>query len=237
MILNLLESEDPDKDELMRELADGILYQQSKNGRFDTFFFSNQATGKDYYPGEALLALMSLYEHTGEQRYLDSVTEALPYYVSYFENTPNTAFVPWQTQAFVKYYEETEDQAAADFVFAMNDFMVGAFSTGESCEPYTASAGIVTGVYVEGMTQAYALAKMVGDKERADCYERFIHDGLQTVLDLQFPLQDLDLSVYSEDTFKTAEGGFVGSIKDLTMQVDRNQHAVMALIRAYEVGL
>ncbi|QQR54527.1 hypothetical protein IPG41_05030 [Candidatus Peregrinibacteria bacterium] len=232
MILNLLESEDPEKEELMRELADGILYAQAENGELDTFFYSDRATGVDYYPGEALLALMSLYEHTGEPRYLEAVSKALPYYEAYFKENPNTAFVPWQTQAFFKYYENTEEQAAADFIFAMNDFMVQKFSEGQ-CDPNLNSAGIVAAVFSEGMNKAYELAERVGDEERSRCYARFIRNGAEKVMELQFPMEDQN----AEDFEAAAWGGFYGSKGDWLMQVDRNQHAVMALMGAYELGL
>ncbi len=238
MILNLLESDDPEKDELMRELADGILYLQQDDGGFDTFFYSDRDTGLDYYPGEALLALSALYEYTEEQRYLDAVKAALPYYEAYFDETSNTAFVPWQTQAYSKYFLLTGDTEASDFVFKMNDYMTAHFSEdGGTCSPDTESAGIVTAVYVEGMTRAYTVAKTVGDEERAECYARFIQAGSKTVMGLQFPMEDLNLDDYSEAAIVTATGGFCGSKTDVTMQVDRNQHATMALMRAYELGL
>lgn len=238
MILNLLESDDQDKDTLMSELADGILYHQREDGSLDTFFYSDRDTGQDYYPGEALLALSSLYEYSGEQRYLDAVKKALPYYVSYFDKNPNTAFVPWQTQAYSKYFLITGDTAASDFVFEMNDYMEAHFSeAGEACSPNTESAGIVTGVYVEGMTKAYSVATTLGDENRSACYARFIRNGAETVMDLQFPMEDLDLEDYSEAAISTATGGFCGSKTDITMQVDRNQHSVMALMGAYALGI
>ncbi len=234
MILNLLESKDPDKDALMSELADGILFAQNEEGELDTFFYSDRATGKDYYPGEALLALASLYEYSGEQRYLDAVMKALPHYQNYFEEYPNTAFVPWQTQAYSKVYTLTGDREAAEFVFTMNDFMVKEFSEeGESCSPDLSTAGIVAGVFVEGMNKAYELAEALGDEERADCYRRFIRNGLGHVMDLQFPREGQD----PDDFEAAAWGGFFGSKTDILMQVDRNQHAIMALMGAYELGL
>lgn len=238
MILNLLESDDPDKDALMQELADGILYLQRDDGGFDTFFYSDRDTGQDYYPGEALLALSSLYEYSGEQRYLDAVKTALPHYEAYFEENPNTAFVPWQTQAYSKYFTLTGDTEASDFVFKMNDTMSAQFSEpGETCSPSTERAGIVTGVYVEGMTKAYTLAKTLGDEDRMSCYARFIRDGAETVMALQFPMEGQNLDDFSEAALATGTGGFFGSATDLTFQVDRNQHATMALMGAYELGL
>lgn len=217
-ILTLLELDDENKDEYLRQLANGIIYQQQANGELKTFFYSDRDTGKDYYPGEALLAMMSIYEETGEQRYLDVVTKAFPFYVSYWNSNENTAFVPWQTQAFYKYYEVTKDPAVADFIFSMNDYMV---STHEDF-----ASSIVTAVYVEGMNKAYMLADELNDSDRQFAYSEFIKNGLAAVMKMQ--CLDCEGSDY---------GGFWGNADDQSMRVDRNQHAVMALIGASELGL
>lgn len=94
-ILTLLEIDHPNKDYLLEKLANGIIYQQQENGELKTFFFSDRATGIDYYPGEALLALMSMYEYTGDEKYLETVEKAFPFYVEYWKVNPNTAFTPW----------------------------------------------------------------------------------------------------------------------------------------------
>lgn len=232
-ILVLLELEDPHKEALLEGLANGILYQQISTGELLTLFYSDSGTGKDYYPGQALLALMSLYESNGNETYLAAVKKALPHYEAYFEVHPNTAFVPWQTQAYYKYYEATGDADAAKFVFAMNDFMVQQFQKDDTCSEFNFSVGIVAGVYVEGMNKAYALADELDDAARKECYGAFIQAGSQAVMDLQFPLDGQNPDEFGE----AAYGGFFGTESDLTMRVDRNQHAVMALMGAYELGL
>ena len=230
------------KDAVLEQLANGILYAQADSGELDTFYYSDRATGTDYYPGQALLALMSLYEAGGNENYLDAVAKALPYYSkTYWTENPNTAFVPWQTQAYYKYYLATGSQEAADFVFAMNDFMIDHFAEDEACDSFDTDSGIVMAVYVEGMNKAYALAQELGDEERKKCYGEFIRAGSAAVMALQDFNEALTRRVFGSSPSVSggdaAFGGFHGSLRDFSMQVDRNQHAVMALMGAYELGL
>jgi hypothetical protein len=95
-----------DKERWMELLALGILHQQEDSGEFLTFFGSDRDTGKDYYPGEALLALMKYYMETGDEKYLLAVEKAFYFYsYEYWNGNPNTAFVPWQTQAYFEFYQ------------------------------------------------------------------------------------------------------------------------------------
>lgn len=226
-ILTLLELPEVEgRDETLRRLANGILHQQQEDGELKTFYFSERATGVDYYPGEALLALVALYEETGDEQYLDAVELAFPWYRSYWLNNPNSAFIPWQTQAYVRYLEHRENQEMVDFVFLMSDYMLESYAADHYCGQFDHES-IVTAVYVEGINKAYELAKEHGENDRRQCYGRFIESGLELVISLQ----------WTEEEPLSAYGGFVGSEGGTTMQVDRNQHAVMALMGAKELGL
>ncbi len=232
-ILSLLELDVPDKEATLEQLANGILYQQEESGEFKTFFFSDRSSGKDYYPGQALLALMSLYETNGNEAYLAAVEKAFPFYYDYFDENPNTAFVPWQTQAYYKYYQVKPSEEVANYIFGMNDYIVNSFSDGAYCKQFDFSLGVVTAVYIEGINKAYSLAEEVGDTERSECYEHFIQEGSTAIMALQFPMKGQKANNYAD----AALGGFSGSSADFSHQVDRNQHAVMALMGAYELGL
>ena len=217
-ILTLLDLEHELKDGYLIGLANGIIHQQQESGELATFFYSDRDTGKDYYPGEALLALMSLYEHTGDENYYNTVNNAFLFYTGYWAENANTAFVPWQTQAYYKFYQHSGEQVVADYIFAMNDYMVNTYDDFDS--------SIVTAVYVEGMLKAYMLADELDDDARRLAYGNFIRDGLEAVIDMQ-----------CKSCSGAGKGGFYGSSTDLTMRVDRNQHAVMALMGAVELGL
>lgn len=234
-ILTLLELDYEDKEALLQTLANGILYLQEDSGELRTFFYSDRDTGTDYYPGQALLAIMHLYNETGDPAYLEVMRKAFDYYSEvYWAQSPNTAFVPWQSQAFAEYYAVEPRQDVADFVFAMNDFMVASFAEEvNSCDSFDTSAGVVMAVYMEGMNPAYALAEELGETRRAECYANFIRQSADAVLELQFPNGIEKPHQFS----KAADGGFYGSTKDQTMRVDRNQHAIMGLMGAKKLGL
>ncbi|MBU0981811.1 hypothetical protein KKC94_03915 [Patescibacteria group bacterium] len=232
-ILTLLEIDHPEKDYYLEQLAKGIMFQQEESGELRTFFYSDRDTGVDYYPGEALLAMMSLYEETGKEEYLEATRKALPFYREYFKGNPNTAVVSWQTQAYLKYWRATGEEAARDYIFEMNDFMLESYGGGTSGFKVE-SAGSVVAVHVEGVNKAYELAKELGDFERMEKYANFIREGLEATMALQFTEKNNFGMVNFEEA---AIGGFLGSIGSDSMRVDRNQHGVMALQAAHELRL
>jgi hypothetical protein len=235
-ILTLLEFDDYlQKEYYLKSLAAGIQFQQNEDGELRTFFYSDRDTGKDYYPGEALLAMMSLYEYDPDPSYLETVERAFPFYVDYWRSNENTAFVPWQTQAYTKLYHHTEDKAeVADFVFEMNDYMLEKHVQDDACSNFDFSRGIVTAVYAEGVVHAYELADEMGDTERVDCYGNFVKEGLAAVMELQFTEEN---NFGKPNHELPAVGGFLGNGTSNNMRVDRNQHASLALMKAVQLGL
>ncbi|MBU2025719.1 hypothetical protein KJ912_03190, partial [Patescibacteria group bacterium] len=100
LVMALLNSPDyPGARGYMNKLAQGIVKQQKKDGSFATHFNSSENSGVDFYPGEAMLALMKAYQETGNKLYLDSVKKAFPYYRDYWRDNKETAFIPWHSQA------------------------------------------------------------------------------------------------------------------------------------------
>ncbi len=227
-ILTLLELEHPHKDELLEKLANGILSLQQANGSLRTFFYSVRATGKDYYPGEALLALMSLYEYTGNQKYLDAVQKAFPYYVDYFETNPNTAFIPWQTRAYYKLYKATKDPEVRSFIFKMNDYILRQYNPKARCNNFELN-GIVTAVHAQAVNMGYDLARSMNDKVRGMCYKNFSKEVADYILKLQLTKEN--------HFIKRGIGGFSGHPDSDSQRVDRNQHAVLALMDMFEFGI
>ena len=85
LLLALLQTpEYPQQQVLIDSYARGILSLQNENGSFSTYFNSERNTGSDYYPGEAMLSLIKLYNNTGNNEYLNSVREGFSYYRDYW---------------------------------------------------------------------------------------------------------------------------------------------------------
>ncbi len=253
VILTLLELGHEKSEELLKTMANGILFQQEPSGQLKTFFYSSRKTGVDFYPGEAMFALMNLYEKTKEKQYVQAVEKALPYYRTYWRENQNTGFIPWQTRAYRKLYLATGKSEISDFIFEMNDWLLDQHPS-ENCSHFDFSKkGIVTAVFMEGMVQAYLQAKDVGDTERAACYKTFVQEGADYIISLQ--VSDPEDPAYggflSTDTIakyvfkkdakniqRLIERGKTNPKKAPNFtRVDNNQHAVTALIEAYEYGL
>ena len=229
MILTLLQMNHPNKAEYLDGFARGIMAQQNPNGSLRTFFFSDEVTKEeDYYPGEALLALMSLYEFTHDSRYLAMVEHALPYYIHYWDTHPNTAFTGWQTEYAVMLYHATRNPAIPPFVFSMSDYVLNYYKPVGSCSGYSVQGSAPLSDLTEGVVAAYTLAREVGDTKRADCYANFIRESDDYVVSQQFT----DTEEFPPD----AIGGFPATDNGI-LRIDREQQAIMSLIGAHTAGV
>ena len=210
---------------------------------FRTFFFPPERDGENwnFYSGEALLF------------WAEAARRGLPFApplercAKAFERcrlrhhrNRNPAFVPWHTQACVSLFAQTGRREFADFVFEMNDWLLpmqqwdgiepdlrGRFHDPRRPEfgpPHAAS----TGAYLEGLADAGALAKALGEKGRATAYERTIHRGLRSLRQLQFRDE--------RDTFyisrkKRVLGALRTEVYDNSVRVDSAAHALAAAIK------
>lgn len=229
----------PQRDILLTQFADGIVSLQNPNGSFSNFFLSNRNDKQDYYPGEAMLALMKMYEATKDVRYLDAVTKAFPYYQDYWRNNKTTAFVSWQTQADFLLYIARKDSDVAKFIFEMNDWLIDNYQIQQSQysdliggfpknEPKNATA-----TYLEGINDAYLLALRIDDVYHIKKYSDAIRKGTRFVLQTQYTF---DNGFYLENK-NQAIGGFRLSLTSSEQRIDYTQHAVMALIKTYNNNL
>jgi len=236
LIMSVLNAELPEKEMILRRLSAGILDSQLPDGSFRTNFVSKEIKGVDFYPGEAMLALMKLYAATKKPEYLDCVKKAFNYYSDYWRKKKNTAFIPWHTQADYLLYQQTKDEEVAKFIFEMNDWLVDNYQIYESC--YADKIGgfhqkkpsaCSTAVYLEGMNSAYSLAKERGDQLHAEKYARSITLGTRFVLQNQF---NKDNTFYVKKPNR-AIGGIRLMLVDNRLRVDFIQHTVMAFLKIY----
>jgi len=222
-------------DTLLKEFADGILAMQRDDGSYNTDFLYETSTGIDYYPGESMLSLMKLYQVTKDNRYLDSVEKAFTYYRTYWRENPNTAFIPWHTQTYKLLHQETNNSELADFIFEMNDWLIDNYQIVE--DEYPDKIGgfpkntprCSTSSYMESINDAYSVAVDIKDTSHIEKYAQSIKIGTRFILQTQFNNQN---SFYLENTSR-AIGGFKYSLTDNRQRNDMTQHAVLALIKAY----
>ncbi|MBU0597122.1 AMMECR1 domain-containing protein [Patescibacteria group bacterium] len=226
-----------DQENWLKLLAKGILYMQNEDGSYKTHFASDDTSGENFYPGEAMLSLMRLYEATSEEKYLYSVNNAFTYYKKYWQNNKNTAFIPWHSQAYYLLYNETGDEEILDFIFEMNDWLIDNHQIFDDAYidkiggfPKVSPSGCSTAVYLEGLNDAYLLAKSSGDEFHMSKYKESITLGARFLLLTQYTNQN---SFYLSNPDR-AIGGFKQSLWANAERIDYTQHALRALIKVYK---
>lgn len=215
LILALLEMEHHNKDIYLEKLANGILVLQQEYGKINAYFNSDSDANQQYYPGEALVALMSMYEYTGDERYLDATKKGFVYYKQFWREEPNIAMIPWHSRAYYKLYQATNNYEVADFVFEMNNALVKYYDFG-NCHFMFRGSELV---FVEGMNYALLLANEVN--QPTSCYHKFIRKATTKAMKKQIQSDDI------------TNGAFPHS----TLRIDHNQHALMALMDAKKYGI
>ena len=229
----------PGSDDIKKKLATGLLRQQKDNGAFLTSFISDGESGKDYYPGEAMLALKRYYQETNDSKYLNAVNKAFPYYRDYWRGNRNTAFVPWHTRAYKILYHVTNDKQIAGFIFEMNDWMVKKEQVHKSL--YKDEIGGMpkrsprysTAVYMEGMNDAYVVALAEKDHKRTKRYKDSVRNGMRFVLLTQYVYGNR----YYLPNRMRAYGGFRYSLIKNNQRIDFTQHAIFAMLKSFKSGV
>ncbi|NEQ99881.1 MAG: aspartyl/asparaginyl beta-hydroxylase domain-containing protein, partial [Cyanothece sp. SIO2G6] len=214
------------------------------DGSFRTFYKpADRNDNHNFYPGEALLFWASLYCRTQDPTLLERCYTSFTYYRTWHREHYNPAFIPWHTQAYALLYRATGDRQFLDAIIAMNDGLVTmqqwfpdestihADVQGRFYQPdadYGPPHASSTGVYLEGLADAYALALQTGDPERAATYEAVIWRGLRSVRQLQFR-DAVDLFYVSNRA--AVQGGLRTTVYDNVIRVDNVQHCLMALLK------
>lgn len=216
------------------------LWQPS--GRFHTFLEPprRRDENQNFYPGEALLAWSLLYAQKPDPDLLDKSLKSFAHYRTWHLQNRNPAFIPWHTQAYYQLYLKTRDDSLSRWIFEMNDWLVevmqtrsrvayddtfGQFYEGSSDRfgpPHASS----TGAYLEGLVDAFTLARSVGDQARREKYRKSIILGLRSSIQLQF--QD-DIDMYYAGQHERLRGGLRTTVYDNRVRVDNVQHVLMAV--------
>jgi hypothetical protein len=85
-----------------------------------------------------------------------------------------------------------------------------------------------TGVYIEGLIDAWQLARDLGDDERREYYRKSLIRGIREMMQLQF-VDDVDM-YYVKDR-KYVEGGIRTTVFDNRIRCDNVQHPMMGIIK------
>ena len=242
-LIAALDRQDPNYSAQIHALARFVLSMQLPNGRFRTFLRpADRDDCQNFYPGEACLALMRLYAETRDPALAQAVTRAFHHYRDWHLADPNPAFVPWFTMALCLLHKTHPNPDIPAFVFQMTDWLLpiqqGADAPpdvqGEFFDPARPEFGpphaSATGVYLEGLIEAWALADAMGDP-RALPYRRAILAGLRSLTQLQF--RDGDMFYIAAK--RRVRGALRTTAHDNTIRLDNVQHGLMAIQRILDL--
>jgi hypothetical protein len=215
------------------------------DGAFQTYYRSTRTGGQNYYPGETLLLWATMMAEQPDPRRLEQFNKSVRYYLDYHRRNPNPAFIPWHTQAYYIVWQHTRDKTLREAIFTMNDWLVEVmqqwdgddvlpdergrfFSPHHYFGPPHASS---TGVYLEGLVDAYRLAAAVDDQIRKKRYKTAIMRGLRSIQQLQFT-DAVDMFYVTRPHL--VAGGVRTTVSENTIRVDNVQHNLMALMKVLD---
>lgn len=226
-----------------RKLAQTILLLQHENGSFEPWYIPPDYTyDADYlltfYSGEAILALLELYQKTNESVYFDAAVLSQEYYlekyVKHLQENYYPAYVPWHTQSLYHLYLLTGNQSYADAILFLNDKLLelqertnmttlGRFynsSTPQYGSPHSSSDA----VYTEGLAYAYEIAVILNDSVHQEIYRKALVLAVHNLLTLQYHTGDHRI-----------HGAVRYNVDDPRIRVDTTQHTLDAFRKTQQV--
>ena len=233
ILLALCEVESyPLQNQIMDALGRGLVAQQRSDGGFDTVFREKTEAGIDFYPGEVLTALATYAEKAKKPEIYEVLKKAFPYYSNHFRNSPNTAFVPWHSQAYTILYLHTQEKQYAEFVFEINNWLIQNHQILKNPEYLDFLGGFRTQpnysstAFLEGVACALHLAKQIQHPEYVSKYQESFLLGLRFIFQLQYDHSDVFHLIAPEH----ALGGIRTSMTDSLQRIDMAQHFINALL-------
>lgn len=164
-------------------LGSFLIYMQKESGEYESFYDPDDKDdgGKDevvtIYPGEADLALVSLYRRFGDKKIMDALDKSFKYYSAWFkknEGSPGLLepYVGWGMSAYAELYRVTKKQEHLDFTRHMGTWILRNVNSspkkvyasqqfGSQTYALTPSAAPLwnAGVYAEGLAYLALLDK------------------------------------------------------------------------------
>lgn len=224
-------------------LAKGVNSMFDDQQGFRTFFFPEERDGQNwnFYSGEALLyCAESLRRGLSGAPPLEKCIKAFEACRDRHRRQRNPAFVPWHTQACTSLYAVSPQRQFVDWVFEMNDWLLPMQQwaridhdvRGRFYDPQRRHFGpphaSSTAVYCEGLADAAALAREVGDNARTASYERAVARGMRSLRQLQFRDERDAFYVSRRDRVM---GGLRTTVYDNAVRVDSAGHALAAALK------
>ncbi len=222
-----------------------------EDGSFASFYAGSEDQQWNFYPGEALLFWATIYAEEKDPEILRRYRASFEFFRKWHldPTNRNPAFVPWHLQANYTLWKALGDDEAqlkqelAAFNFEIADWLLG-------IQQWTAEEGVIhpdeqgrfyepdksfgiphasaTGVYIEGLIDAWRQAKDLSDATRREKYRVALVRALRSMMQLQF-VDDVD-TFYVADP-KPVLGGLRTSEYNNDIRCDNVQHPLMGILK------
>ena len=248
--LNLLDAK-LQQDIPLDQLVQGILsMQEQETGAFRIQFGSSDIfKGIEFYPGEALLALMSAYDSEGNispetrNQILPAALHAFDYYSAYYhqgnvDDFYTSFFANWQVQTFDRLRSLVDNASyegkdllnrIARYVFELCDDIVDSTPWKRLVvHRYSALATVEIACGLEALADGTRLAVQLNDIDRAKYYWNSIQSAVRFLVVVQNQVP------HSEGV--PGYGGLGHGVGVLEQRLDVTGHTINALVKVYRIA-
>jgi len=229
---------------LIEKLGNFILSMQKDDGSFYSYYpYSFSQRKSVYYPGEATLALIRLYNFDHKKKWLHAAEKSARYLIlKRWRYMGIDIFIPhdaWLMQALSELYMITKNKIYANYCFKMADFMVAyQYRANDNCPPdyiggwldFSTTPGVTPAAYrTEGLIGACKLAKFMNLSTKR--YTNAVLLSANFLRQQQFREENSYYLPYPEK----AKGGFRESLINHEIRIDYVQHAISSLLGVRDV--
>lgn len=230
---------------LMQDLASWMREVQAENGEF-TVHKQRYSTGErfdfisHYYPGEAILSLVRLYQIDKNDEWLDVAEKAAHYLINIRDKNDTIDTIAhdhWLLYGLNELYRERQKEMYLKHSFFIAEAMMKRQITKEDGKreeliggyvPKTGNEPRSTPVACrsEGLGAAYRLAKDYGHEEIATRMRKAIEEGIK--FQLQMQLRPESVMYYKRK--QLCLGAVQSGLKSFALRIDYTQHNISSFI-------
>ena len=229
---------------LMVALGNWMRSVQGFDGEFKVHLL-DLASGKsssfrsDYYPGEALLALMRLYTLDSDPAWLDSAEAGAEWLITVRDSgldTSELAHDHWLLYALNELYRQRPQELFSEHAFKISDAIIAAQNRNPQYPDWLGSynqppRSTPTATRSEGLFSTYLLARDHGYEDRAAAILEALKLNVAFQLSTQFRPESV---MYLKDPQRSM-GGFHRSLDNYELRIDYTQHNISALLGLYKI--
>ena len=232
----------------LNNLGNYILLSMKPNGDFiHKRYYSTNVTSdfiSEYYPGEAILALVRLYSITSDQIWLDAAETATQYLI--YERDVNASVYTiihdhWLLMALnelyrykenIDYYNHSKLITIAILAYQRDDFTRFSEESEWLGSYYTPPRSTPTATRTEGLVASYHL---FNDYNANQSYLKRMLYSINLSIQFQLKMQYTQETAQNMPHPPLAIGGFKESFTEYTVRIDYVQHNICGIIEFYHL--